>query len=155
MKEYRASGHISDETAREVGSYLDAKYGGAVIPAEVFVSDASSPDSPLHKHLEWDGRKAAREYRLQQARNVMNSILIVVSDAGGGETRTRAYHKVRYGDAEGYIRQQEVWSDAILQKQVIDRALNELIGWETRYAQYEEFAQVHSAIRRHRKKVAA
>lgn len=69
---------------------------GTVTPTRV-VDDARADDSPLHDLFEWDDDKAAEAYRLQQARDVIGAVHILVKS----ETFTyRAPAYVRDPDAE-------------------------------------------------------
>lgn len=156
VKTYVAiGGGISDDAAAEIGTYLESKFGDTLIDAERFVADAESKRSPLRKHLLWDDTVAAHEYRLHQARNVMNHIAVVFDDAEGNAQRTRAYHHVRTENADGYMREDLVWSDEMFREQILEKAWNALLGWELRYAQYQEFADIHVAIKKRRRRVAA
>lgn len=55
---------------------LYSKYG-RLTPGLV-VDDASSPDSPLHSHFEWDDSIAAQRHREDQARSLIRSVQIVL-----------------------------------------------------------------------------
>lgn len=52
---------------------------GAARP-EYLVERASDPASPLHSCFEWDDSAAARAHRLEQARYVLRSVVIVRED---------------------------------------------------------------------------
>ena len=46
------------------------------------LNEARNENSILHPLFEWDNNKAAEQYRLQQARNIINNIeIIIVSDS--------------------------------------------------------------------------
>ena len=47
---------------------------------EEILEKAKDPDSELHKCFEWDDKKAAYKYRLQQARNIMCNLVFVTDD---------------------------------------------------------------------------
>lgn len=49
---------------------------GEITP-EMVIEDAKKTNSPLHNYFEWDDSKAAREYRLQQARELIRSVTII------------------------------------------------------------------------------
>ena len=63
------------------------------------VRSAKDAHSPLHKDFEWDDVKAAKSHRLEQARYLMRSIMIVwdESNAVGGteEVTARLFHSVK------------------------------------------------------------
>lgn len=62
------------------------------LSAELIVAEAKKKESVLHDMFEWDDNKAAFNYRLQQARTILNNIRInVITD---GETREISVYEV-------------------------------------------------------------
>jgi hypothetical protein len=59
---------------------LQNVYG--VITPEIIVNESKNPKSVLHPIFEWDDNKAAFNYRLQQARILLNNIQITVTSDG-------------------------------------------------------------------------
>jgi hypothetical protein len=55
---------------------LQSVYG--VITPEIIVNESKKSNSPLHSIFEWDNSKAAHNYRIQQARILLNNIQITV-----------------------------------------------------------------------------
>lgn len=55
---------------------LEDHNNGTLTP-EVVVEDAKNPSSVLHDYFEWDDHKAAKEYRLDQARELIRSVRYV------------------------------------------------------------------------------
>ena len=55
---------------------------------DILVEDARSTSSPLHKHFEWDDTLASKKWRTHQARNILNSLRIVIERGGKEETVT-------------------------------------------------------------------
>lgn len=63
---------------------LQSVYG--ILTPEIIVNESKSPDSVLHPVFEWDNKKAAFNYRLQQARVLLNNIKInIISDGESKE----------------------------------------------------------------------
>lgn len=56
---------------------ISIAYNGALTPENV-VAEAKKKSSILHKFFEWNDDKAAEQYRLQQARNLINNIQVTV-----------------------------------------------------------------------------
>jgi hypothetical protein len=54
------------------------KPDGRLLEEDV-VADARNPASPLHPHFEWDNRAAAEAHRLQQARQLIRMVRVVVT----------------------------------------------------------------------------
>ena len=68
------------------------------ISPEIIVSEASNPGSVLHPFFEWDNTKAAFNYRLQQARILLNNIhLTVISDGEAKEVAVFEVISIRDG----------------------------------------------------------
>jgi hypothetical protein len=71
---------------------------GSITP-EILVGEAKKRKSPLHNIFEWDDTKAAANYRLQQARILLNNIRVtVVTD---GESKEISVYEVT-SVKEGY-----------------------------------------------------
>ncbi len=62
---------------------------GTITPQTV-LDDAQDPASPLHEHFEWDDTKAAQAYRLDQARQLIRSVRLVITNTES-VVRTVAY----------------------------------------------------------------
>jgi len=50
---------------------------GSITP-EILVKEAKKRNCPLHKIFEWNDTKAAENYRLQQARILLNNIQVTI-----------------------------------------------------------------------------
>ena len=69
-------------TAEFVHAELEAireRKGGRLRPPDV-VKASTAPDSPLHPAFEWNDAKAAHQHRLDQARRLIRSVIIVRPD---------------------------------------------------------------------------
>ena len=85
-KIYRAreGAPITDSQAQEYGKRIETlmkKNKGHINPSEI-VEDAKNKTSPYHNFFEWDNVKGAKLYRLQQARQLVESIVIEVKING-------------------------------------------------------------------------
>jgi hypothetical protein len=58
--------------------WLQDERGG--LDPRAVVEDAKNPESPLHTYFEWDTEKAAESYWLIQARSLIRSVRLVVSE---------------------------------------------------------------------------
>lgn len=50
------------------------------LTTETVLDDAKNPTSPLHNQFEWDNAVAGQRYRVEQARKLIRSIRLVVTD---------------------------------------------------------------------------
>lgn len=97
---------MTNEQRQEVKASLEAieaKKDGRLTPDAV-LEDAAERDSPLHDFFEWDDSKAGHAYRLDQARTLIKSVMVVVV------TETKRVTSVAYvrdptapSDVQGYV----------------------------------------------------
>jgi len=97
LKEYFAveGSRFSQEDARAIGPVLEhlAHRGQGKATEMDIIHAASDPRSPLHRHFEWDNHEAARQWRKQQAREMVSAIAVKVSGENGnhpGHWRARS-----------------------------------------------------------------
>lgn len=136
---------LSAKRAREEIERIRAKKGGSVQPEDV-VDAARSKSSPLHAAFCWDDTKAARLYRLAQARNVLSAIIVVHKDEG--PARQYVHHD------KHYIPTVEALETPGTREDVLERALAELESMIARYRSYRRLAglmdDVKVVIKKHR-----
>lgn len=78
--------------------YLSSTNKGKVTP-EIVIQDAKTKKSIFHDYFEWDETQAAKQYRLQQARNLINHVIEVVV-IEGKESKQRSFFSVKNGNDE-------------------------------------------------------
>lgn len=123
---------------------------------EDVVACAEPEESPLHPAFEWNDRKAAEEYRLQQAGYMIRSITIAPeSDGAVSSQPIRAFVNVVRDEDRSYTSVAHAMSDEDLRKQIIARAWKELDDWRARYNELVEFAKVFSLIEEERPRKSA
>jgi hypothetical protein len=64
------------EAIRKRLAELERAGGGRLTPDAV-VADARNPDSVLHDQFDWDDETAAERFRVEQARELITSIIVV------------------------------------------------------------------------------
>ena len=135
---------IQEELARLM------KLGGGILrPVEV-VKAAKPKKSPLHDCFEWDDEKAGHEYRLNQARHLIVSVVVVAS--GGEMLQAHISLKPdRYSPGGGYRAMVDVLSDKELRAQMLAEALAELEVFRRKYKDLKELAGIFAAMKKARK----
>jgi hypothetical protein len=124
---------------------LEDSFGS--VTAENFLNASRPEESPTHKLFEWEDHKAAENYRMHQARVIINDIRIeVVVDEK--KMKLPAYVNVSRGDDVAKYQ----WTPRVFQVEetreiVLARARNELESFMVKYQKFEEFAGVIAAIR--------
>lgn len=121
--------------------FLRDKHGG--LSASILVADARRKASPLHDHFNWDDAAAAHEHRLERARLLLRS-LVVIGEPIAPEAH-RAYVALP-GGGEAYESITVAMSDPDTRAQILVRARRELAAWRERYAELKELAEIHAAI---------
>lgn len=122
---------------------------GEVSPQSV-VEAAKVQKNPLHKEFEWDNKKAANKFRLEQARGLLRHLVVIREETASGRP-TRLY-EVDISDQEdppqpnSYFSLEEMLSTPDGRMTVLCRAKKELIAFRNRYADLEELAGVFGAI---------
>lgn len=143
IKEYYAErgSLFSNKDAEKIGPVLHAlSEQGGVTPRDV-LDTARSDNSPLHEYFEWNDKKAADEYRLEQARRMLRSINVrYIEDGQPKEARAfQVVHKQAYeGGPRQYKSFQVLYGDSAFAAQMMDRAFEDLVTWKKRYQPYTE-----------------
>lgn len=103
-----------------------------VITPNAVVAEAEHETSPLHKYFDWDDSEAASNWRLHQARLLINSVKI---ELVGKDVEGFYNVKVTVGTElqQGYVSAERVMSDKDLHSQVIKEAVKELKYWQVKY----------------------
>lgn len=127
---------------------LRKKHDG--ITAGIVVEDARPKDSLLHGAFEWRDRIAAEEYRLEQARRLIRSVVVQATNNASPEqtlsSRVRAFVVVNRDGEDSYTSISVALNDPALRQQVLARAKGELEAWRTRYKDLTEFAEIFSVV---------
>lgn len=119
---------------------------GKLTPDDV-LADAANPNSPLHPSFDWDDTEAARNWRLNQARQLVASVVVVYRRSEGAEPQTvRAFVSVRTEEGRGYVPTFDAMSDEDLRRQTLLRAWNEMQSFRKRYGDLAEFASIFASL---------
>lgn len=123
-----------------------AESNSGVLKPEDVVHAAESVTSPLHSHFEWDDSKAAADYRLFQARNL---IRVTVQYLSPEPTLSRVFVSLLSDRGEaggGYRTMVNVLGDAAQRQDLLREALGELRRAEKKYGGLVELAGVWDAL---------
>lgn len=114
---------------------------GMIHAARVLDWAQANPESKLHRQFEWDDSKAAREWRLHQARRLI--AIYVVDDTG---LRSVISLVADRKDGGGYRDLQSVLSNEEMRRIAVRQALQEFNRVRARYEHLRELASIHDAI---------
>lgn len=74
----KSRGPISDSDARKISKYLASKFPDGELTAKEILELARPPSSYLHRFFEWDDSVAAERYRLNQARKIIQVLVVEI-----------------------------------------------------------------------------
>lgn len=111
------------------------RLGGFGVDPEVVVEEASRPDSPIHAMFVWDNRKAAKEYRIIQARQFITGVTSIRVTVESRDFAPRHYLLVKPDGANRstYMPRPIVMSNGHLRKQVWEKMEHDLLIYVRRY----------------------
>ena len=144
---------LSKKSVAAIGPRLFALREDGSLTPEAVVKDARKKDSPLHPFFEWDNEAAAAAHRIEQARYLIRSVDIVITQDDGGEPKNvRAFVSIE-GDGEAkYIDTLAAMNDPDHRRAVVARALEELEHWRKRYERFSELGDIFAAMEKVRKR---
>jgi len=113
----------------------------SVSPEEV-LNKARNEKSELHKCFEWNDGIAAEKYRLQQARTIIN--LLVIKTERDDEIPIRVYQitsqRNTYQPSRLFLQQPDEY------RKLLERAKSELIAFKNRYKTISELEMIFELI---------
>jgi len=133
--------------AQEIGEALakiSEQEKGRLNPKAI-VDAARSNRHVLHKHFEWDDGLAAEQWRMEQARSIVQSIHIEHEDTESGVAR--AFLSIRDKDGVSYRTIEEVMGSADLQSKVLASAERDLLAFESRYRSLNDICELVRGVR--------
>jgi hypothetical protein len=113
-------------------------HGGRLQPEHV-VEAARAPRHPFHRHFPWDDAVAAAQHRLDIARRITRSVVLLPDDPKSNQPPKRAWTSVSEpNNGVSYRRVDQIMRQADLQLAVMRRALADLRGWLERYRSLQD-----------------
>ena len=126
------------------GAVMDGLEQQGRLTAKNLLDESRPAEAPLHDEFEWDDIKAAEEYRLQQARHIINCLLI--EDDSQQET-VRAFFNLA-DTAPEYRSIRTIMADETQSEALLQAAMQELQAFERKYAQISKFKALFAEINR-------
>jgi len=126
---------------------LAAMHGGELLP-RVVVDAARDEESPLHHSFTWDDGKAAEQWRLQQARQIINAV-VRYEKVGKTTMAIPVFVSLspdRERDGGGYRVLTTVMSDEQHRRQMLQDAVNDMQRFKEKYRRLNELAKVFEAM---------
>ena len=139
-------------TAKQEIELLCKRHNNLLRPIDI-VEYAKNKKTALHKCFEWDDTKAAHEYRLWQAREL---IRVYVKILPNNKKPIRAFVSL-YPDRQkaggGYRPIDRVLINTDQRQQLLAQALKEFKYWQEKYQDLKELSEIFEAARKVKNKV--
>lgn len=121
------------------------------LTAEQIVREAEAKDSPLHDKFEWDDSEAAKQYRLEQARLLVRSVVIYHPDSG---VQRRIFVNVVSEQQSQYVPLEVAMKNSTLRDQVLQDAKRDAEGFIEKYEDLKEFSVSINYLKEEIKEIA-
>lgn len=149
----------NDEEAQVLGGLMEhMRLQGVEVTPHNLLQIATPPESPIHKHFTWDESKAADEWRKQEARHILNHLVIVMPTPSGPVTRKACFSITVSAEPSetrpaSYYHVGEIAGDDELKSHIRDNAWKELRAWVSKYGHFnfQEFEAIERFVNEHRK----
>lgn len=135
-----------------INELLELADKGNLIPEEI-VELAKNKENPLHRFFEWDDRIASDQWRLHQARMLINEVKVVIDGKEYFAFENVGVSKEDGGKFREYKPIVEILNNAKLRKQLLKSALSHLSYWEKQYAKFEELQPIIQTVKEVRVKI--
>jgi len=124
---------VVEKRLAEIASANDGR-----LTPDLVVEDAQNPDSPLHELFEWNDGVAGHKYRIEQARQVITSVRVVITTEHKSVS-TVFYVRDPEADAteQGYVSINKLRSNS-------DLARESIVMEFSRAASYLQRARTHA-----------
>ena len=150
----RPGSRITDKDATVLGPIFDRlrSANGGALCSEHVVTEATKRGSPLRRHFTWDPEQAAHERRLDQARQLIASVEVIIVRSHAEPVVVRQMSAVIHRLPDEPPRHMHVSIEQVsesdeFQRQIRDRLLRQIVGLRHSYAKYQElFPAVFDAI---------
>ncbi|KKN61992.1 hypothetical protein LCGC14_0516700 [marine sediment metagenome] len=137
--------------AKTYGAALyDLASSGVDCTPENIVSAASQGSSPLNPYFDWVNKVAADKWRIEQAKYLCRSIIVIDTDARGQMIESPIMISIQTGDRQTdrrYFPTFEVMSDPDMRQQALINAANDLRHIADKYQYMKVLAKLCNTIR--------
>lgn len=125
---------------------IAAKHKGRLLP-RVVVDEARNESSPLHNSFEWNDSIAGEQWRIEQARRLIQ-VSVIVLDGHNEPVRAFVSLTTDRKDGGGYLLVQNVLSNKKRREQMLRDAAAELEFFTAKFNTIQELAEVNAAAKK-------
>lgn len=130
---------VSAQIAGETCSALEKE---GRLNAQTLVDVSRPDDAPLHEEFEWDDSVAGEEWRKHQARNIINTIVIVPEVEE--KPIIRAYYKIQ-SSGSNYESLQTIIRNKDKHQELLEQAKREFESYKAKYTTLKELDKLFEA----------
>lgn len=143
---------IQLKTIKDELLYIKSQNNEGFLNPKEIVQFAKDPQTKLHSSFEWDDTKAAKEYRLYQARHIIRLVFSNVVSINGEEKEENLFFSLQDDRTEnkGYRLIYDIMEDDELREKLLNEALNELIRIKNKYKKLTELAKIFNEIEKYK-----
>ncbi len=148
----------TSESAQEIGEAIEdirKRHPDGKVPAEWLVEEAYEEDHPAHGHFTWEDDSAAHNWRCQQARMLIATIVTPIK-RGNKQVPVRAFVSLsgsRFENDGGYDSIERVLADPKKSQELLSDAVDELRRVLDKYSNFDELSPVFRAMGRVMKQI--
>ena len=129
--------------------YEEIQQSGDEVKPEQVLDKARDPNAELHKCFDWDDSSAAEKYRLQQARQVINHLIVIKRDEEDEEKEPIQFRVMMKNDRtheSGYKQTIVMVKDEDEYQKLLAQAYSELHSFKQKYSCLSELAEILALI---------
>lgn len=129
--------------------YQEIQDIGEEVKPEQVLDVARDEDTELHKCFEWDDSLAAEKYRLHQARNVINHLIVVKREVEDDDSKPIQFRVLMKNESDmdsGYKQTVVMVRDDDEYKKLLEQAYRELHSFKQKYSCLSELAEILALI---------
>lgn len=147
--EFKRGARVSGLDAQTVGEELDRiRQEEGKLQARSVLDRAKDPNHVLHPAFEWDDTEAAEAYRLQQAGQLIRSVVVTYDDdeVDSEPITVRAFVNIRDDYGTHYDRIDVVLNDDDKREQLLQQALRDARIYIKKYQDLRELSSEFDAV---------
>lgn len=144
---------ITDKISKSVIAEILKVKKECGLTAENIVEYAKDKNNPLHKLFTWDDAIGGMEWRLHQARVLINEVKVIVDkeeryafESVITINSAKDYNEACEDTKRVYMERKEILDNKQLRTQIVQSAYKQLIYWQEKYRDYAEFSPIFKAM---------
>jgi hypothetical protein len=138
-------GQVPAQIVGEEIQRITVQNGGCIKPHNI-VAHAQAVTSPIHRCFEWNNKLAAEKYRIEQAKYMLRSIVVVQQVPDDEPLLVRAFVSIKKNDEPVYTSIHRAVNDPEQWEFVLASAYEELKAWRQKYKDLQQFANIFDLI---------